>query len=163
MGLRAWLANDLAPLALVHPRLRRLLLNCAGAHIGNVGIMHGGTYGGSLSGLRIGDGTYINTGVSLHPTGGISIGTNVALGPGVSIFTGTHDIGPATRRAVSPPHFQPVVIGDGCWLGANVVVHPGITIGPGCVIASGSIVTADCAPNGLYAGAPAVRKRELDA
>lgn len=124
--------------------------------------MHGGTYGGRLSGLRIGDGSYINTRVSLHPTGGISIGSHVALGPGVTIFAGTHDIGPAKQQAASPPHVEPVVIGSGCWLGAHVMVHPGITIEAGCVIASGAIVTADCAPNGLYARVPAVRKRELE-
>lgn len=86
----------------------------------------------------------------------------MAFGPNVLIFTGTHDIGPASCRAVHPAKFAPVVIGNGCWLGAGVIVHAGLTIGAGCVIASGAVVTADCEPNGLYAGVPAVRKRELD-
>jgi maltose O-acetyltransferase len=162
MGFRAWLANGPASSALFHPRLRRLLLNGAGAQIGSAGIMHGVHFGGDLSKLRIGNHSFINIGVSLHPTGGITIGDYVALGPNVVIFTGTHDIGPASCRAVQPPKFLPVVIGDGCWLGAGVIVHPGITIGPGCVIASGAVVTSNCEPNGLYVGVPAVRKRELD-
>ncbi|WP_049621873.1 acyltransferase [Frateuria defendens] len=162
MGLRAWLANGVAASALIPSRLRRLLLAGAGARIGRSAIMHGGHYGGDLSKLRIGDYCYLNIGVSLHPTGGIAIGDRVALGPHVLVFTGTHEVGPAARRAANPPRFAPVVIGDGCWLGAGVIVHPGVTIGPGCIVASGAVVVADCAPNGLYAGVPAVRKKDLD-
>ncbi|QYB00718.1 acyltransferase (plasmid) [Rhodococcus sp. USK10] len=123
--------------------------------------MHGGTFGGDLSKLRIGNNTFINTGVSLHPTGGITIGDEVAFGPRVVVITGTHEVGPAFRRATNPTKFSPVSIGNGCWLGANITIHPGVTIGSGCVIASGSVVTSDCEANGLYAGAPAVRKKDL--
>ena len=55
-----------------------------------------------------------------------------------------------------------MTIGDGCWLGGNVAVLPGVSIGSGCVIAAGSIVTADCEPDCLYAGIPAQLKRRLD-
>lgn len=51
---------------------------------------------------------------------------------------------------------------DGCWLGGNVTVLPGVTIGRGCVIAAGAVVTKSCDPNGLYAGVPARRIRDLD-
>ena len=50
---------------------------------------------------------------------------------------------------------KPVVIGDDCWFGANVVVCPGVTIGEGCVIGAGSIVTRDIPARSFAAGSPA--------
>lgn len=163
MGLRAWVLNSLAASAVIHPSLRLRLLRSAGAKIGRARIMHGATIGGNISGLTIGDGTFLNVGCSLHPTGGISIGNNVSFGPRVIVMTGTHRIGPSTKRAVEPTEFQSVTIEDGAWLGAGVIVNPGVTIGVGCVVAPGAVVTKDCEPNGLYAGMPAVRKRDLNA
>ncbi|MEE2058991.1 acyltransferase [Rhodococcus artemisiae] len=162
MTLRGWLANGPAASALLHPKLRLSLLRSAGAKIGRARIMHGTTIGGDISGLTIGDGTFLNTGCSLHPTGGITIGNNVSFGPRVVIMTGTHDIGPGAKRASDPTRFQPVTIADGSWLGAGVLVNPGVTIGAGCVVAPGAVVTKDCEPNGLYAGVPAIRKRDLE-
>lgn len=57
---------------------------------------------------------------------------------------------------------MPIVIGRGCWIGANVTIMPGVTIGDGCVIGAGSLVTNDCEPNGVYVGIPARRKKELE-
>lgn len=123
--------------------------------------MFGGTFAGDLTKLTIGNGVFINTGVSLHPTGGITIGDNVSFGPRCTVMTGTHEIGGSEKRASEPTLFQPVQIGNGVWLGAGVIVYPGVTIGDGCVIAPGSVVTKDCLPDGLYLGVPARREREL--
>ena len=49
---------------------------------------------------------------------------------------------------------KPVHIGNDCWLGANVVVCPGVTIGDGCVIGAGSVVTRDVPPMSFAAGNP---------
>ena len=49
---------------------------------------------------------------------------------------------------------KPVQIGSGCWLGANVVVCPGVTVGDGCVIGAGSVVTRDIPPLSFAAGNP---------
>lgn len=157
-----WLANSIAASAMLSPKCRWLILRLAGVRIGHARIEHGGTYSGDLSKLRIGDGVYLNTGVSLHPTGGLTIGRNVSCGPRVVIMTGTHEIGSSNKRASEPTILSSVVIGDGAWLGAGVLVNPGTTIGPGCVIAPGAVVTRDCEPDGLYAGIPAKRIRELD-
>jgi len=162
MTIKDWLANGPAASALIHSKVRLMLLRVAGARIGRARIMHGATIGGDISGLTIGDGVFLNTGCSLHPTGGITIGDNVSFGPRVVVMTGTHEIGPTAKRASDPTQFQPVAIGDGAWLGAGVIVTPGVTIGAGCVIAPGAVVTKDCEPNGLYVGVPAVRKRDLD-
>ena len=53
------------------------------------------------------------------------------------------------------------MIGDGSWLGQNVSVIAGVTIGAGCMIAAGAVVVSDCEPNGLYAGVPARRIKNL--
>lgn len=54
-----------------------------------------------------------------------------------------------------------VRIGMGTWIGAGAVVLPGVTIGPGCVVAAGAVVVRHCEPNGLYAGVPARRVKEI--
>ena len=77
-----------------------------------------------------------------------------------AVVTGSHQLGDRRRRA-GPPLPRPVRIGSGCWLGARVIVLPGVTIGPGCIIAAGAVVAQDCAADGLYAGVPARRLRDL--
>lgn len=56
----------------------------------------------------------------------------------------------------------PTLIKDGCWVGANVTIIPGVTIGEGCIIAAGAVVTKNCEPDGLYAGVPAKRIKDLN-
>ncbi len=62
------------------------------------------------------------------------IGKNCTIAMGVTIDTHTHDIGEHLKRALEPPAFKPVYIGDGCWIGVNVTVLPGVRIGTGTVI-----------------------------
>ena len=58
---------------------------------------------------------------------------------------------------------EPVSIGDDCWLGRRVMVMPGVTIGDGCVIAAGAVVTKDIPPYSVAGGVPArVIKNRLD-
>ncbi|WP_424977190.1 acyltransferase [Labedella endophytica] len=54
-----------------------------------------------------------------------------------------------------------VTIATGVWIGSGATVLPGLSVGQGCMIAAGSVVTRDCEDNGLYAGVPARRIREL--
>lgn len=159
--MRSWLINGLAASSALSPRLRGKILSVLGADIGGARLMFGITISGDIRRLRIGEGSFVNTGVSLHPTGGIDIGRNVAIGPRCVVVTGTHLIGSGAKRAATPSVFSGVSIQDGCWLGTAVVVQPGVSIGAGCVIASGAVVVSDCASNGFYAGIPAKRIREL--
>ena len=55
-----------------------------------------------------------------------------------------------------------IVIEDNSWIGSNTVICPGVTIGKGCVIASGSVVIESCQSNGFYAGVPAKLKRIIE-
>ena len=112
------------------------------------------------SDLSIGANTFINSNVSLFAVGGIEIGRDVHIGPSVTMVTGTHLAGTAERRA-GPVEHRPIRVGDGTWIGAGATVLPGVTIGTGCVIAAGAVVASDCLANGLYAGVPARRLRDL--
>ncbi|MFW6772738.1 DapH/DapD/GlmU-related protein [Nocardioides sp. CPCC 205120] len=102
----------------------------------------------------------INAGCHFENREPVSIGDRVYLGPQVLIGTSTHAVGPTEQRAGSYSG-APVSIADGCWVGARAVILPGVTVARGCVIAAGSIVTRDTLPDGLYAGVPATRVRDL--
>lgn len=83
-----------------------------------------------------------------------TIGNHVALGPFVRLVTDTHAIGSAVRRA-GKHRAEPIIIGDGAWIGASTTVLPGVTIGAGAVIGAGSLVTRDIPDNALAYGIPA--------
>ncbi|MGH2877422.1 MAG: acyltransferase [Solirubrobacteraceae bacterium] len=105
--------------------------------------------------------TWVNFGVTFNATAPISIGDDVQIAHSVVITTATHELGDRHRRAGASVN-EPIVVGDGCWLGVSVTVLPGVTIGRGCIIAAGAVVTRDCEPDGLYGGVPAARIRDLD-
>lgn len=77
----------------------------------------------------------------------IFVGDGTMLGPSVTIATAGHPILPALRR-LGYPYNAPVHIGKNCWLGAGVIVLPGITIGDDTVVGAGSVVTHDL-PGGV--------------
>lgn len=79
----------------------------------------------------------------------------------VNFCTITHEIGDMNLRA-GKAIYHPIKVEDGCWIGTNSVILPGVVVGKGCIIGSGSIVNKNCEPNGLYVGAPAKRIRELN-
>jgi len=155
----------LAPLPIhVGGRLRSLMLRLIGFQIGRGTIMAGTptiTGDGDLYGkLVIGAGCWINIGCVLDLGAQILIGDQVSIGHEVLILTQSHEIGPAQRRACTPVA-RPIHIGDGVWLGSRTTILPGVTIGAGAVIAAGSVVHQDVAPNTLVAGVPARAIREL--
>lgn len=96
----------------------------------------------------------------MYPNGSITIGNNCFIAMNCVLTTSTHEIGDSKRRAGNN-RLLPIIIEDGCWLGTNVTVLPGVTIGRGCIIAAGAVVTKNCEPNGMYAGVPARRIKDL--
>ncbi|WP_156744375.1 DapH/DapD/GlmU-related protein, partial [Mycobacterium sp. E740] len=102
----------------------------------------------------------INYGCFFDLGAATTLGAGVGIGYGVMIITCGHEIGGPEQRW-STPTTAPVVIDDGAWVGARSVILPGVTIGAGCVIAAGSVVTSDCEPNSFYAGVPARLKRRF--
>jgi maltose O-acetyltransferase len=139
---------------------RQWLMRCCGAQIGNnVQIRPGGLF--FWGRLTIGDGVKISEQWHLQDHAPITLGNRVRIGPGVRIITTEHPTGPHEQRSEDLRIDLPVVVKAGTRLGANVTILAGVTIGEGCVIAAGSVVIRDCEPDGLYAGVPATRKRDL--
>ena len=108
-----------------------------------------------------GEGTFVNHGCYFMDGAKISIGSHVFIGPFCGFYTATHPLSYAERNQ-GLERALPITIGDNCWFGANVSVMPGVTIGSGCVIAAGSVVTQDLPDNSLSMGVPARVKKTID-
>ena len=110
--------------------------------------------------LEIGSRTLVNFGTSIVATGGVSIGAHCHIGPHCIIMDNPfHELDPDRRLDVPAP--RPIVIEDNVWLGARVIVLPGVTIGRDSVVGAGSVVTKDVPPRTLVAGVPAREVRTL--
>lgn len=110
--------------------------------------------------VKIGKDSFINYRCFFDSTSTINIGDNCFVGFDVMFCTSSHELGGTKRRAGNGTGV-PIRIEDGCWIGARATILSGVTIGKGCIIAAGSIVNKDCEPNGLYAGVPAKRVKDL--
>jgi acetyltransferase-like isoleucine patch superfamily enzyme len=116
--------------------------------------------------VHIGEGTSIQRRCTIN--GSTRIGAGCIFAPNVFVSSGTHPFRNephlpireqekmlmASTEGVEPLD-RPVWIQDDCWLGANVVVCPGVTIGKGSVVGANAVVTHDVAPYSVVAGAPA--------
>jgi len=142
------------------PRVLRLaILRLAGVKIARVHIRPGVIF--TTRQVRIGTGSFINRNCYFDSKAWVTIGERVQVGHGAVFCTSTHEIGDAYCRAGATLAL-PIEVRDGTWIGARSLLLPGVVVGEGCIVASGAVVTRDCAPNGLYAGVPARRVRELD-
>lgn len=111
---------------------------------------------------KIGKNTFINFNFTCQDDTYVTIGENCDFGPNVTIVTPLHPMIAAERKELLCPdgekrrlcYARPVVIGNGCWLCANVTVLPGVTIGDNCVIGAGSVVTRSIPANSFAAGNP---------
>lgn len=112
--------------------------------------------------VEIGSNVFINVGFYHDGYDMLHIGDNVRIGPFVRVVTATHEIGPSNQRGMVEVVGKPVRIEDACWIGAGVSILPGVTINRGCVVAADSVVYESTEADGLYAGNPARRVRELE-
>ena len=103
--------------------------------------------------VYLGKNVYANYGLTLVDDTYIHIGDYTMLGPNVTIATAGHPIHPELRQR-GLQFNMPVRIGCNCWLGAGVIVMPGVTIGDNVVIGAGSIVTKDIPSNVVAVGNP---------
>ncbi|WP_440896611.1 sugar O-acetyltransferase [Amphibacillus sp. Q70] len=114
--------------------------------------------------IKLGEKCYINFNCNFVDDGEIIIGNEVMFGPAVTIATVNHPIDPSIRPFM---YAQAVTIEDNCWIGANVTICPGITIGKNSVIGAGSVVTKDIPENAIAAGNPCrvirnINKQDMD-
>lgn len=113
--------------------------------------------------LTVGQGTNIGDFNIIDVSADVMIGSTVALGPGCTIYTHDHDY--RDKSASAPwkgrPVTKAVIVADGAWIGANVTILPGVTIGQNAIIAAGSVVTKSVPPYSLWAGVPAKMIKSL--
>ncbi|MGV1036250.1 MAG: acyltransferase [Candidatus Nanopelagicales bacterium] len=156
MWSRLLLRRSQSPL--LSPELRLRVLRRAGIDIDVSRISEEVFFGGTN--VRIGARVFVNRGAIFDNMARIEVGNGVSIGHDVLLCTSTHEPGGADKRA-GQVLGKPVKIGRGTWVGARAVILPGVTVGEGCVIAAGAVVAEDCQPNGLYAGVPAARIKDL--
>jgi acetyltransferase-like isoleucine patch superfamily enzyme len=106
--------------------------------------------------LKIGSGTWIGPQCFIYASGGITIGKNVGIGPGVKIMSSAHVAkskpGPILHRPIA---HAPVILDDGCDIGAGSVILMGVHIGKEVQIGAGAVVTMDIPDGATAAGVPA--------
>ena len=102
---------------------------------------------------HFGKNVYANFNLTLVDDTHIYVGDNVMMAPNVVLATAAHSVLPELRRK-GYQYNAPVRIGEDCWLGAGVIVLPGVTIGRGSVIGAGSVVTKDIPENVVAFGNP---------
>jgi acetyltransferase-like isoleucine patch superfamily enzyme len=88
-------------------------------------------------------------------SGRILLGEDALLGPEVYITASNYRTAPGPPIMTQPRDEADVVIGRDVWLGARVIVLPGVTVGDGCVVGAGSVVTRSLPPGSIAVGAPA--------
>ena len=110
--------------------------------------------------VHLGNDVYANFHLTCVDDTHIYIGDHTMIGPNVTLVTAAHPISPTLREKVYQYNL-PVRIGKNCWLGANVTVLPGVTIGDNTVVGAGSVVTKDLPSNVVAVGVPARVLREI--
>jgi acetyltransferase-like isoleucine patch superfamily enzyme len=106
--------------------------------------------------LSVGPGTMMNFNFVVLDTCRVTIGARVLFGPNVSIFSASHPLDSKVRNGlVGPECGKEIHIGDDCWVGGNVIFLAGVTIGRGCTIGAGSVVTKSVEPFTVVGGNPA--------
>lgn len=110
--------------------------------------------------VHFGDHVYANFHLTLVDDGEIFVGSHTMFGPNVTLVTAAHPVLPELREK-GYQYNLPVHIGQNCWLGANVTVLPGVTIGDNSVIGAGSVVTKDIPANVVAVGTPCRVMREI--
>lgn len=103
--------------------------------------------------VSIGDRTFINHGAYLMDCAPIVIGSRVFIGPNFGAFTAQHPL-VADERNRGLERALPITIGDDVWIGGNVTVLPGVSVGRGSVIGAGSLVTRDVPAGVVAMGSP---------
>lgn len=103
--------------------------------------------------IEVGDNFFANYNLTILDVGRVTIGHNVQIAPNVSIYTAGHPLHPDSRNS-GYEYGLPVTIGDNVWIGGNVVLLPGVTVGSNSVIGAGSVVSRDIPEWVVAAGSP---------
>lgn len=148
------LASNIVGDDIVGRSIRKALVKLAGARMDAESVIHGGCYLSKPANLRMGFHTMLNRNCYLDLAAPVEFGDYAGAGHGATFITTIHDIVPGMNigRGMSA---QPITVGARAWIGANVTVLPGVTIGPDAIVAAASLVARDVPANTLVAGVPA--------
>ena len=114
---------------------------------------------GDKGGIRLGNRVEINNFSIVNGTGGVDIGDDTLIGPGVRIISYQHGYARGATIRSQPVDARPIRIGRDVWLGANSIILAGVTIGDGAVVAAGAVVREDVPSHAVVAGVPATIRK----
>jgi len=154
--VRKFIVNHVLSLPIIPYRLRRILYQILGLKVSKSQFWSG-VFFDSLD-VEFGKRCFVNRNCTFSK--GAKLGNNISIGRNLLMLSTNHDYSSPERRGGKASQL-PSSIEDGCWIGAGVTILPGVIIKKGCVIASGAVVVKNCEPNGLYAGVPAKRIKDL--
>lgn len=114
---------------------------------------------GGDGGVRLGDRVEVNNFTIINGTGGVDIGADTLIGPGVRIISYQHAHARAHLIREQQVVALPIQIGRDVWIGANAIIMAGIHIGDGAVVAAGAVVREDVPEYAIVTGVPATIKK----
>lgn len=133
-------------------RLRELMSELIGKQLDDRFSLFPPFYTDCGKNIYIGRRTFINMGCTFQDWGGITIGDDCLIGHNCTICTVNHDKQPEARGNME---CHSVTIGNKVWVGANVTILPGVSIGDGAIIAAGAVVTRNVDAGTIVGGIPA--------
>lgn len=156
-GIERFLVYNISTFPSHH--VRKWFYQGLGAKLGKKCLFHFETEIRAPYQLKIGQGSIIGDNVILDARSGLELGENVNISSNVSIYTLQHDHRDP-NFACPRGKYMSVKIKNRVWLGSNVIVLPGVTIGEGAVCCAGCVVTKDVEPYSVVAGIPAKKVGE---
>ncbi len=103
--------------------------------------------------IRVGENFYANFNLVILDEAQVTFGDNVFIAPNCGFYTAGHPLD-ASERNKGLEYARPITVGNNVWIGAQVCVLPGVTIGDNCVIGAGSVVTHDIPAHSVAVGNP---------
>jgi acetyltransferase-like isoleucine patch superfamily enzyme len=139
-------------------RVRELLAQLIGKPVDESVTVFPPFYADFGKNITLGVRIFINSGCKFQDQGGVVIGDDCLIGHNTVMATLNHDLSPSRRADMHPAR---IVVGRNVWIGSNVTVLPGVTIGDNAVVAAASVVTKDVPGNSIVVGSPARVVRAL--
>lgn len=139
-------------------RVRALLAQLTGAAVDDSVTVFPPLYSDFGKNITLGKRVFINSGCTFQDQGGVVIGNDCQIGHNAVIATLNHDLDPDRRTDLHPAR---VVIGRRVWIGSNVTLLPGVTLGDDAVVGAGSLVTRDVPAGTVAVGSPARAVRSV--